>query len=94
MLADDAHLDCSAVNEVIARYVDISVSGAESEQELLGLDTHIEECPPCTELYNTLCELSRLEEAGCLPDLDELFEALRLLQLAADSDTVAAQTAA
>jgi hypothetical protein len=78
-LTDEEHIDCRAVMEVLARYVEISLGGEEPGQPaaLPPLDTHFQHCEPCAEVYRALRELAHLEAQGRLPEIDFLYAELR-----------------
>jgi hypothetical protein len=70
-------LDCEGMLDVIARYVEVEISGEEALAVASGAPLHMRQCDECAELYATLALLVTLEEAGELPTLDNLWSDLR-----------------
>jgi hypothetical protein len=73
----DSEVDCEAVMQVIARYVEVEARGDCPSVVADGLPLHFQHCPHCAEMYRALLHLAELEAGGRLPDLDELWVDLR-----------------
>ncbi len=80
LLSDHAEdLDCTAVVDIIARYVDLEVAGDAPGLDLPGIPIHLDLCPHCAEMYEALSQVARLEACGQLPDVDALWHELAVL---------------
>jgi len=56
---DDVDAGCAAGFEVLHRYVEAELSGADPGRELPGLDAHLHRCPACREDYLGLLSVAR-----------------------------------
>ncbi len=74
LATEDEEIDCDQVFELIARYVDLEVSGEEVAELLPLVYQHLVQCDRCSDLHDTLYELSVMEEQGTLPEVDDLLE--------------------
>lgn len=72
LTTEDEEIDCGQVSQLIARYVDMEVSGADAPGLLPEVYQHLRQCGACAELHETLYELARLEQQDALPEADEL----------------------
>lgn len=72
LTTEDEEIDCEQTFDLIARYVDLEISGADARQLLPLVSQHLSQCDGCHELYETLREIALLEEEGELPDIDVL----------------------
>lgn len=70
----DEEIDCDQVFELIARYVDLEVSGEDVARLLPLVYQHLVQCNKCSELHETLYELAVLEAQDALPEVDDLLD--------------------
>jgi anti-sigma factor RsiW len=68
----DEEISCSECLDLISRYVDVELSHQDPTVELPQVRQHVEQCRACREEYETLRDISRLENEGGLPPTDEL----------------------
>ncbi len=52
-------LGCTAGFEILHRYVESGLAGADPAQEFPGLATHLQRCPACRSDYEGLVEAAR-----------------------------------
>jgi hypothetical protein len=52
---------CEQCFELLDQYVDLEVSGADADEALPGLRTHLQACPACREDHESLRALVRSE---------------------------------
>lgn len=74
LTTEDEEIDCGQLSELIARYVDLEVDGANAPRLLPLVHQHLEQCNACSELHATLHELAVLEEHDALPAIDTLLD--------------------
>lgn len=74
LATEDEEIDCGQVFELIARYVDLEVSGAEIKRLFPQVYQHLVQCGACSELHDTLYEIAQLEQQNALPDVDDLLD--------------------
>ncbi len=74
LTTEDEEIDCGQLSELIARYVDLEVDGANAPQLLPLVHQHLEQCNACSELHAALHELAVLEEHDALPAIDTLLD--------------------
>lgn len=70
----DEEIDCEQLGKLIARYVDLEVSGADAPVLLPKVYQHLKQCDACGELHEVLYEIAVLEEQSALPDTDVLLD--------------------
>lgn len=70
LTTEDEEIDCGQLFELIARYVDLEVSGEEASRLLPMVHQHLEQCDACSELHDMLHELAVLEDQGMMAELD------------------------
>jgi len=73
----DRELDCEEVNRILARYVEVEVSGGSGDDVAEGVPLHLSHCPHCAEMYETLRHLADLEAHDELPEVGALWCELR-----------------
>lgn len=73
---EDEEINCDQVAELIARYVELEVSGGDAPRVLPMVHQHLVQCDACSEMHDMLYELVLLEEQGALPDPDDLLDAI------------------
>ena len=69
---EDEEISCSECFDLVSHFVEVELSGADAVAEMPKLKQHLEQCSACREEYETLRDLSRLEEEGKLPSSDDL----------------------
>lgn len=74
LATEDEEIDCQQLSELIARYVDLEVAGADALRLLPLVYQHLEQCDACAELHDVLYELAALEARGELPDAGRLLD--------------------
>ncbi len=73
---EDEEIDCGAVYDAVARFVDMEISGADAAAMLPLVHQHLEECPPCYDLYDALHAIAELEAEGRLDEIPTTLAAL------------------
>lgn len=68
----DEEISCSECLDLVSRYVDLEVADKDAAAELPQVYQHVEQCAACREEYETLRDISRLENEGGPPPADEL----------------------
>jgi len=59
-------VDCDALYEVLAHFVDLKISGEDVARLLPLVQQHLDQCPNCYELYEALEAVVRTEVEGRL----------------------------
>lgn len=72
----EKEIDCDQTRELLAAYVDAQVTDKRIESRFDDLRLHLDQCPDCSELYDSLLEVSQLQRSGKLPPAGELFTRL------------------
>lgn len=68
----DEEISCTECFDLVSRFVDLEVSGQDAAAKMSQLKQHLDQCPACHSEYETLRYLSRQEEQGGIPSLDDL----------------------
>lgn len=76
---EESEIDCSRFLDVVSRYVDSEVGGADPLLIEPGFAHHTGLCTDCAELYQALLSVADLEASGQLPLTDALWEELATL---------------
>ena len=58
---------CEVCFDELDRYVDLELSGADTEAAVPGMRAHLQGCPACSEEHQSLLALAAEDESG--PDL-------------------------
>lgn len=74
LATQDDEIDCEQVADLVARYVELEVAGQGAPQVLPQVHQHLVQCNACSEIRDVLYELVALEEAGALPDSEDLLD--------------------
>ncbi len=69
---EEDEISCSECFDLVSRYVDLEQSGTRADEVSRRVASHLNQCKPCRDEYETLRELAILEGADKLPSLDEL----------------------
>ncbi len=69
-------IDCGETYEALAEFVDMEISGREAADLLPLVHQHLDQCPPCYDLYDTLRAIAELEAEGRLDEIPANFEEL------------------
>jgi hypothetical protein len=56
-------VDCDTCFDVLDRYVELEVAGADAESAIPGLRAHLAGCPACREEHESLLALVRGDQA-------------------------------
>jgi predicted anti-sigma-YlaC factor YlaD len=73
----DEEIDCQALYEGIAQFVDRQVSGEDAARILPLVRQHLDRCPECYDLYDALRAIAELEATGRLDEIPSSIEELR-----------------
>lgn len=87
-LTEDEEIDCGGMMDIIGRYVELQVHGADAAAALPEAYLHLEICEDCAEVAAVLTEMVRLEEVGELPRVDELWVELEAVVGCGDTDAI------
>lgn len=68
----DEEISCSECLDLVSRYVEVELSGENSETKLPQFKQHLNQCAACKQEYEVLRDLARLEKENHLPSLDDL----------------------
>ena len=55
----EPEVSCEECFELLDRYVDLEVDGADADARIPGMRAHLEGCPACREDHDSLLELVR-----------------------------------
>ena len=72
----DEEIDCDQARDLIAAYVDAQVADTTIDSLFDELRLHLDQCPDCTELYESLLQVSQLQTSDELPPVAELLATL------------------
>ena len=65
-------ISCTECFDQVSHFVELELSGRDAVIEMPMLKQHLQQCAACREEYETLRDLSQLENKGGLPSLDDL----------------------
>jgi hypothetical protein len=68
----DEEISCSECFDSMSHFVDMEVAGEDAASKLPQIKQHLGQCRACREEYETLRDLTRLENDGELPSIDDL----------------------
>ena len=68
----EQEISCSECFDLVSHFVEVELSGAGAVKNMPQLKQHLDQCPACREEYETLRDLTRLENEGKLPSSDDL----------------------
>lgn len=68
----DEEISCSECFDRVSHFVEVELSGDDAAGRMPQLKQHLDQCPACREEYETLRDLSRLENDGQLPSVNDL----------------------
>jgi hypothetical protein len=72
----DEEISCTECFDLISRFIDLELSGRDAAAELPQMKQHLNQCRSCREEYETLRDLTRLENQGDAPSLDDLHDSI------------------
>jgi predicted anti-sigma-YlaC factor YlaD len=72
----DEEIDCAQLYDTIAQFVDMQVSGQDAAQILPLVQQHLDQCPDCHDLYESLRTMAELEAEGRLDEIPSSVEEL------------------
>ena len=72
----DVEIDCDQARELLAAYVDAQVGDTTIDSRFDELRLQLDQCPDCTEIYESLLQVSQLQTSGELPPAGELLARL------------------
>ncbi len=67
-------IDCAALYDAIARFVELGVSGQDAASLLPLVQQHLDQCPNCYDLYDALKAVVEMEFTGCLMEVGPPWE--------------------
>jgi hypothetical protein len=73
----EEEISCSACLDQISQYVDLELAGGDIARAMPQVRHHLDQCQVCSEEYQLLRELARLESEGNLPGNDDLSNRLK-----------------
>ena len=73
MASDPDSMDCREILDVIARYVDLEALSGQSPDWMYPINTHLDACDHCHELYDVLRFLASRGDT-LDPDLEQLWD--------------------
>jgi hypothetical protein len=68
----DEEISCSECLDQVSQYVDLELATGEADQHMPQLRQHLDQCQVCSEEYQVLRGLARLEAENDLPSQEEL----------------------
>lgn len=72
----DEEIDCDQARDLLAAYVDAQLADKTVDSRFDELRLHLDQCPDCSELYESLLQVSQMYISGELPLAGELLAAL------------------
>ena len=69
---EDEEISCTECFDLLARFVELEISGQAAVAKMPALKQHLDQCRACREEYESLRDLRLLEEQGKTPSLDDL----------------------
>ena len=72
----ETEISCTECFDLVSRYVELETTGRNAEAELPQVRQHLNQCPACRDEYETLRDLTRLEDQGDAPSLDDLRDSI------------------
>jgi hypothetical protein len=72
----EKEIDCDQTGELLAAYVDAQVTNTAGDSRFDDLRLHLNQCPDCSELFESLLQVSQLQHSGELPPTGELLNGL------------------
>jgi predicted anti-sigma-YlaC factor YlaD len=76
-ITQDVEISCTECFDLISTFVEVELSGRDVSAELLGVKQHLDQCRACRDEYESLIDLSRIEENSELPPLQTLQDLIR-----------------
>ena len=67
----DKELDCDTAQSLLSAYVEVELNGAAMHPLAAEIESHLLQCPDCTETYQGLRYLLKLEASGELAPADK-----------------------
>ena len=73
----EEEISCSECFDLVSHFVEVELSGEDPVVQMPQLKQHLEQCSACRDEYETLRDLSRFENEGEAPSLDQLRSSIR-----------------
>ena len=73
----EEEISCTECFDLVSQYVELEISGRDVATELPQIRQHLHQCRACREEYEALRDLSRLEDQGEGPSVDDLRDSLQ-----------------
>jgi hypothetical protein len=73
----EEEISCSECLDQVSQYVDLELATGEAARRMPQLRQHLDQCRVCSEEYQVLRDLARLEAENDLPTHEELAGKLR-----------------
>ena len=73
----EEEISCSECFDLVSHFVEVELSGEDPVAQMPQLKQHLEQCRACRDEYETLRDLSRFENEGEAPSLDQLRSSIR-----------------
>ena len=65
-------ISCSECFDLVSPFVELEIAGEDPASSMPELRHHLDQCRACSDEYEALRDLRRLEEKGEMPSLDDL----------------------
>ncbi len=72
----DVEISCSECLDQVSNYVDLELTGKNAVGQLPQVKQHLDQCSVCSEEYQLLHNLARLEAEDHLPSIESLSKKL------------------
>ena len=67
----ETEIDCTRLQELLPAYVESKIASEESNTQHSPINAHLLQCTDCTEDYEALYQVTKLETEGPLPQIEE-----------------------
>lgn len=72
----EEEIDCDQTRDLLAAYVDAQIAKEPLDSRFEKLRLHLDQCPDCEELFESLLHVSQIQASGELPLTDDLLASL------------------
>ena len=72
----DEEISCTECFDLVSHYVDLEVSGENAAAKMPQLKQHLDQCRACRDEYEILRSLTRWENEGGAPSVDDLKDSI------------------
>ena len=73
----DEEISCTECFDLVSRFVELEVSGENTAGKMPQLKQHLDQCRACRDEYEILRSLTRWENEGGAPSVDNLKDLIR-----------------